>query len=111
MASTFKGKKLPQAFQTLSVSMTLYLYVIHYKYMKNEHTSSLIKAIIMHLHILHQTLISTVPWIVTLLSTMYINDLTKYLNDSSARLYADDIAIFMSSTGYIDLILGLEIEG
>ena len=45
-----------------------------------------------------------------LLFIIYINDMTKYLNESKARLYADDTAIFMQSVSYIDLILGLKIE-
>ncbi len=45
-----------------------------------------------------------------LLFIIYINDMTKYLNECQARLYADDTALFMQSVSYIDLILGLKIE-
>ena len=45
-----------------------------------------------------------------LLFIIYINDMTKYLNECKARLYADDTAIVMHSVSYIDLILGLKIE-
>ena len=45
-----------------------------------------------------------------LLFIVYINDLIEYLSESKAKLYADDMAVYLSSPSYIDLLLGLQIE-
>ena len=45
-----------------------------------------------------------------LLFILYINDLEKYLNDCKINLYADDTALYSSSTSYIELMLNLRLE-
>ena len=45
-----------------------------------------------------------------LLFIIYINDLTEFLAEARAKLYADNIAVYLSSPSYINLILGLQIE-
>ena len=45
-----------------------------------------------------------------LLFILYINDLTQYLNEASANLYAVDTAVFTGSPDCIDLVLGLKME-
>ncbi len=45
-----------------------------------------------------------------LLFILYINNLEKYLNDCKINLYADDTALYSSSTSYINLMLNLHLE-
>ena len=41
-----------------------------------------------------------------LLFLIYVNDLARYLTECQINLYADDTAVYNSSTSYIDLIRG-----
>ena len=41
---------------------------------------------------------------------MYINDLTKYLNDCKVILYADDTALYSSCESNVELMMNLNIE-
>ena len=41
---------------------------------------------------------------------MYINDLGSYLSDSKVSLYADDTALYTSSSSQIELVLNLRVE-
>ena len=45
-----------------------------------------------------------------LLFIIYVNDIGKYLTESSVNLYADDTTVYVSSESYIDLILSLQID-
>ncbi len=45
-----------------------------------------------------------------LLFSVHINDLSKYLPDCKVNLYADDTALYVHNTCYIDLMLSLRIE-
>ncbi len=41
---------------------------------------------------------------------MYINDITKYLTDSKASLYADDTALYCNADTQVELMLTLRVE-
>ncbi len=45
-----------------------------------------------------------------LMFIMYINDLGTYLSDSKVSLYADDTALYTSSSSQIELVLNLRLE-
>ena len=45
-----------------------------------------------------------------LMFIMYINDLSTYLSDSKVSLYADDTALYTSSSSQIELVLNLRLE-
>ncbi len=41
---------------------------------------------------------------------LYLNDITDHIQEYAMRLYADDTALYASSTSYIDLMLTLRME-
>ena len=41
---------------------------------------------------------------------MYINDLSSYLSESKVSLYADETALYTSSSSQIELVLNLRLE-
>ena len=45
-----------------------------------------------------------------LLFIIYINDLSEYLSETRTSLYADDTAIYCSSSSVIDIVLSLRID-
>ena len=45
-----------------------------------------------------------------LLFIVYINDLNEILSETKANLYADDTAVYISGSNYIEVILALRIE-